>query len=104
MRSMKGCQSCLTAKKRGKTGLSKTFDRQIRTFVIKIYMQGDRKWNWENRSENSESISGNRGRSDCSGSIFILSLDSGCKAILENIYPDLQYMSAKAEKFRRNRL
>ena len=68
----------------GITELSKTFDRQIHAFVIKIYMQGDRKWNWENRSENSESISGNRGRSDCSGSIFILSLDSGCKAILES--------------------
>ena len=97
MRSMKGCQSCLTAKKRGKAGLSKTFDRQIRTFVIKIYMQGDRKWNWENRSENSERISGNRGRSDCSGSIFILSLDSGCNAVVERTYPDLQYMRVKGE-------
>ena len=67
MRSMKGCQSCLTAKKRGKTGLSKTFDRQIRTFVIKIYMQGDRKWNWENRSENIETkgiITGRSGGKD----------------------------------------
>ena len=38
----------------GITELSKTFDRQIHAFVIKIYMQGDRKWNWENRLRKPE--------------------------------------------------